>query len=289
MIGIVLAGGTGSRLWPITFAVSKQLLPVYDKPLIHYPISTLMSAGIREIIIITTPEDQSQFQKLLGSGEKLGVNFYFLTQAFPEGLAQAFTIAERLISGHKVCLILGDNIFFGTGLGSQLRQHSNVVGAKIFAYKVSDPERYGVVDFDENRKAISITEKPSSPKSPFAIPGLYFYDERVVDIAKKIKKSERGEFEISSVNQSYLNIDQLNVEILPRGTAWLDTGTFSSLSDASMFVRTIEERQGTKIACLEEIAYRNGWIDKADLLNLARNYKSGTYGDYLEAVARENF
>jgi glucose-1-phosphate thymidylyltransferase len=287
MKGIVLAGGTGSRLWPITKGVSKQLLPVYDKPLIHYPISTLMIAGIREIIVITTPEDQSSFRRLLGDGSDLGINFIYETQPSPDGLAQAFLIAAAHIRDEKCALILGDNLFQGPGLGSKLREYSDIEGAQIFAYRVSDPERYGVVDFDAEGRALSIEEKPKTPRSNYAIPGLYFYDEEVLDIAHSIKPSERGELEISSVNQEYLNRGKLNVSILPRGTAWLDTGTFASLHDASSYVRALEDRQGMKISCLEEIAYRNTWISKAQLLKLAAQYLNGVYGQYLTVLAHE--
>jgi glucose-1-phosphate thymidylyltransferase len=288
MIGIVLAGGTGSRLWPITLGVSKQLLPVYDKPLIHYPIATLMSAGIREILIITTPHDSNSFQKLLGDGSSLGVKFRYLIQEKPLGLAEAFLISEKYIKGQKCALILGDNLFHGAGLGSQLANHQNVTGGQIFAYRVSNPEVYGVVEFDSEGKAISIEEKPASPKSNYAVPGLYFYDEEVLEIAHRIKPSSRGELEITSINQEYLRRNSLQVSILPRGTAWLDTGTFSSLHDATSFVRALEERQGTKIACLEEVSFKNGWITKQDLLELSREYKNSDYGRYLVMIAEES-
>jgi glucose-1-phosphate thymidylyltransferase len=287
MKGIVLAGGTGSRLWPVTKGISKQLLPVYDKPLIHYPISTLMIAGIREIVIITTDIDQLSFRRLLGDGSDFGIKLQYEIQPRPEGLAQAFIVAEEHIDGEKCALVLGDNLFQGSGLGSQLRNFQNVVGAQIFGYRVSDPERYGVIEFDSTGNAISIEEKPSAPKSHFAVPGLYFYDEQILEIARQVKPSARGELEISSVNQAYLDRGELKVSILPRGTAWLDTGTFASLHDASSYVRALEDRQGTKISCLEEIAFRNGWITSDQLLVLAASYKGGPYGAYLNQIAEE--
>jgi glucose-1-phosphate thymidylyltransferase len=287
MIGIVLAGGTGTRLWPLTIATSKQLLPVYNKPLIFYPISTLMAAGIREIVIITTPSDQIAFQKLLGDGKKYGATFHFEVQEKPEGLAQAFLIAEKHIQGKKVCLILGDNIFYGTGLGRQLSKYSQISGAQIFAYRVSDPERYGVVEFDHFGNAISIEEKPIKPRSSYAIPGLYFYDETILDIAKQVTPSARGELEISAVNEKYLDSKRLSVEILQRGTVWFDTGTFSSLNDASTFVRTVEERQGIKIGLIEEIAYRNSWINKSQVEVLADSYKDGELSLYLREILKD--
>ena len=287
MIGIILAGGTGTRLWPLTIATSKQLLPVYNKPLIFYPISTLMAAGIREIVIITTPSDQIAFQKLLGDGKKYGATFHFEVQEKPEGLAQAFLIAEKHIQGKKVCLILGDNIFYGTGLGRQLSKYSQISGAQIFAYRVSDPGRYGVVEFDHFGNAISIEEKPSKPRSSYAIPGLYFYDETILDIAKQITPSARGELEISAVNEKYLDSKRLSVEILQRGTVWFDTGTFSSLNDASTFVRTVEERQGIKIGLIEEIAYRNSWINKSQVEVLANSYKDGELSLYLREILKD--
>jgi glucose-1-phosphate thymidylyltransferase len=289
MRGIVLAGGTGSRLWPLTYAVSKQILPVYDKPLIFYPIATLMSAGIREIIVITTPNDQKDFVKLLGDGSNFGVNFTYKIQASPDGLAQAFLIAENEIRDTSCALILGDNLFYGAGLGNQLQKYNSVDGAQIFAYHVSDPERYGVVEFDQHGKAISISEKPIKPRSNFAIPGLYFYDKQVVEIAKSVKPSLRGELEITSVNARYLELGLLNVSVLQRGTVWMDTGTFDSLHDASSFVRVVEDRQGMKIACLEEIAYRNGWITRNQLLELALTYKASNYSSYLNSIAEEMF
>ena len=287
MIGIVLAGGAGTRLWPLTIATSKQLLPVYNKPLIFYPISTLMTAGIREIVIITTPTDQFSFQKLLGDGKKYGATFHYEVQEKPEGLAQAFLIAEKYIKVKKVCLILGDNIFYGTGLGRQLSKYTEISGAQIFAYRVSDPKRYGVVEFNQKGNAISIEEKPKEPKSPYAIPGLYFYDETVLDIAKQVIPSARGELEISAINEKYLDLNELSVEVLQRGTVWFDTGTFSSLNDASTFVRAIEERQGIKIGLIEEVAYRNSWIDKEQLKVLADFYRDGELSSYLREVSTE--
>ena len=284
MKGIVLAGGTGSRLWPITWGVSKQLLHVYDKPLIHYPISTLMLAGIREILVITTPQDQESFIRLLGSGDRYGVSFSFLTQESPDGLAQAFIIGERFIGRDSCALVLGDNIFYGDGLGTQLKEILNVDGAHIFAYKVKDPERYGVVEFDRHGKVSSIEEKPKSPKSSFAIPGLYFYDNQVVEIAKSVKPSSRGELEITSVNQAYLNLGKLQTTVLARGTAWLDTGTFESLNSASSFIQIIEERQGQKVSCLEEVAWRKGWISDSELATRADEYKSSPFATYLRGL-----
>lgn len=284
MKGIVLAGGTGSRLWPITWGVSKQLLHVYDKPLIHYPISTLMLAGIREILVITTPQDQESFIRLLGDGERYGISFSFLTQESPDGLAQAFLIGERFIGRDSCALVLGDNIFYGDGLGTQLKEILNVDGAHIFAYKVKDPERYGVVEFDQDGKVFSIEEKPKTPKSSFAIPGLYFYDNQVVEIAKSVKPSARGELEITSVNQAYLNLGKLRTTILARGTAWLDTGTFESLNSASSFIQIIEERQGQKVSCLEEVAWRNGWISDSELAARADEYKSSPFATYLRGL-----
>jgi glucose-1-phosphate thymidylyltransferase len=284
MRGIVLAGGTGSRLWPITKVVSKQLLPIHNKPLVYYPISTLMLAGIREIMIITTPHDQQSFRELLGSGSEIGVQFKYIVQEKPEGLAQAFVLAEDFIGNGKVALILGDNIFHGAGLGSQLKNLTDINGCHVFAQQVHDPERYGVITFDDLGKPISIEEKPLNPKSKYAVPGLYFYDHSVVELAKTIEKSARGEFEISSLNQIYLGDGNLAASILPRGTVWLDTGTVNSLSDASLYVKVIEERQGSKIACLEEIAWRNNWISDLDLIKIANKYKSNDYGKYLSGL-----
>jgi glucose-1-phosphate thymidylyltransferase len=287
MKGIILAGGTGSRLWPITKGTSKQLVPVYDKPLIYYPLTTLMSAGIVDILVITTPKDLVNFQSLLGTGKKLGINISYEVQANPSGLADAFIIGEKFIGNESCSLILGDNIFYGSGLGSQLEKNTNITGALIYAYRVTDPERYGVVELDNDNHPVSIEEKPKIPKSNFAIPGLYFYDNSVIEIAKNIKPSSRGEIEISSVNSEYLESNSLKVEILPRGTAWLDTGTFNSLHDASAFVRSIQERQGLKIGCPEEIAYRKGFINRAQLINLAKEYGSNEYSKYLETVSEE--
>jgi len=284
MKGIVLAGGTGSRLWPITWGVSKQLIPVYDKPLIHYPISTLMLAGIREILIITTPQDQVSFKRLLGDGSKYGVKFEFAVQESPDGLAQAFIIGKTFIGKDSCALVLGDNIFYGDGLGTQLKSMVDVKGAHIFAYKVNDPERYGVVEFDQSGKVLSIEEKPSSPKSSYAIPGLYFYDNEVVEIAKQVKPSSRGELEITTVNQAYLERGALQTTVLKRGTAWLDTGTFESLNSASAFIQIIEERQGQKVSCLEEIAWRNEWITDAELIARSDEYKSSPYAGYLRGL-----
>ena len=288
MKGLILAGGTGSRLWPITQGTSKQLLSVYDKPLIYYPLSTLMLAGIREIVIVTTPEDQSAFIRLLGDGSKFGASLKYEVQASPDGLAQVFTICEEHIRGDKCALILGDNIFHGPSLGTRLQRFTDIDGAQIFAYHVADPERYGVVEFDESGKVLSIEEKPAKPKSNFAITGLYFFDEDVLDIAKQVKPSARGELEIGSIHAEYLKRGKLKLEQLPRGTAWLDTGTVDSLHDATSYIRAIQERQGMKIACLEEIAFRNGWITKDQLLESAASFRGGEYGSYLESVAHGN-
>ena len=281
MRGIVLAGGTGSRLWPITKGISKQLLPIYDKPLIHYPLGTLMLAGIREILLISTPDDIPSFQRLLSNGNTLGIEITYAVQAKPNGLAEAFVIGEHFIGNEKTALILGDNIFHGAGLGTQLKTLNQVSGAHIFGYKVSDPSQYGVVEFSESGSVISIEEKPKIPKSRYAVPGLYFYDNEVVEVAKSLKPSARGELEITAVNQNYLDRKKLSLTVLERGTAWLDTGTFESFHAASSFVKIVEERQGNKIACLEEIAWRSGWIDDIQLKSLADGYKGNPYGDYL--------
>lgn len=284
MRGIVLAGGTGSRLWPITKGVSKQLLPIYDKPLVQYPISTLMLAGIRDILIITTPQDQDAFKRLLGDGSKFGVRFEYAIQERPEGLAQAFLIGEVFLQGGKAALVLGDNIFHGEGLGTKLSKLRAVDGAHIFAYKVKDPERYGVVEFDKSGRVLSLEEKPVLPKSSFAIPGLYFYDEKVVEMAKSIRPSARGELEITSINERYLENGKLNVTVLERGTAWLDTGTFESMNAASNFIKVIEDRQGMKVSCLEEIAWRSGWISDSDLLDISKDYRSSPFAEYLAGL-----
>jgi glucose-1-phosphate thymidylyltransferase len=286
MKGIILAGGSGTRLYPITKAISKQLMPIYDKPMIYYPLSVLMLAGINEILIITTPDDQAGFIRLLGDGSELGCRFEFAVQEVPNGLAQAFVIGADFIGDDKVALVLGDNIFYGSGFSGLMQSFNNVKGAAIFAYPVADPERYGVVEFDKNFKALSIEEKPSTPKSNYAVPGLYFYDNQVVEIAKNIPASPRGEFEITDVNKVYLEKDELHVGVMDRGTAWLDTGTFDSLSDASEFVRVIEKRQDTKIGCIEEIAYRMKYINYDALQALAQKYIKSGYGKYIQGIAQ---
>jgi glucose-1-phosphate thymidylyltransferase len=285
MKGIILAGGAGTRLHPITLAVSKQLMPIYDKPMIYYPLSVLMLAGIREILIITTPEDQAAFKRLLGDGADLGCDFQYAVQEVPNGLAQAFVIGREFIGDDKVALVLGDNIFYGSGFGDLVRSHTNPDGAVVFAAPVHDPERYGVVEFDGAQNAISIEEKPTQPKSRYAVPGLYFYDNDVVDIAANIPPSARGEYEITTVNQVYLERGRLKVGAFNRGIAWLDTGTFASLNEASTFVRVIEERQDQKIGCIEEVAYYSKFIDRKQLLHLAQRYEKSGYGTYLKRVA----
>ena len=287
MKGIILAGGTGTRLAPITRALSKQLLPIYDKPMIYYPLSVLMLAGIRDILIITTQEDQTAFQRLLGDGSQFGIELSFAVQPSPEGLAQAFIVGEDFIGGDSVCLILGDNIFYGQGFRPMLRQATTqTFGATIFSYQVSDPQRYGVIEFDAAGKAISIEEKPANPRSHFAVTGLYFYDNEVVNIAKQIQPSPRGELEITSINQEYLRRGQLHVKVLGRGFAWLDTGTQETLLNAAQFVQTIEKRQGYKIACLEEIAFQQSWITLENLMECAKEHRNSTYGAYLHSLAR---
>ena len=284
MKGIILAGGSGTRLWPITKGISKQLMPIYDKPMVYYPLSTLMMAGINEVLVITTPEYNDQFRALLGDGSHLGMSIEYAVQPSPDGLAQAFVIGEEFIGDDSVALVLGDNIFHGVGLGSNLRKNASVEGATIFAYHVSDPKAYGVVEFDDDFRAVSIEEKPTRPKSNYAVPGLYFYDHDVVEIAKSIEPSERGELEISTVNERYLQAGRLNVQVLDRGTAWLDTGTFESMMQASEYVRVIEDRQGYKVGCIEEIAWRQKWIDDQELAALAAPLVKSGYGRYLTSL-----
>ena len=281
MKGIILAGGSGTRLYPITMGISKQLMPIYDKPMIYYPLSVLMLAGIREILIITTPEDNTQFRRLLGDGSDVGCRFEYAIQEKPNGLAQAFVIGAPFVGNDKAALILGDNIFYGSGLSKTLQEASDIEGALIFAYEVSDPERYGVVAFDQQNKAVSIEEKPVNPQSNYAVPGLYFYDNSVLKVAAEIEPSARGEYEITDVNKWYLEQNKLKVAVLNRGTAWLDTGTFDSLHDSSEFVRVIEKRQGLKIGCIEEVAYRMGFIDRTQTISLADKYAKSGYGEYL--------
>lgn len=284
MRGIILAGGTGSRLWPVTKGISKQLMPIFDKPMIYYPLSTLMMAGIREVLIITTQEHRNQFESLLGNGASLGMTIEYAVQKEPKGLAEAFIIGEQFIGNESVALALGDNIFHGTGLGTSLSSYSDLEGAVVYAYHVSNPQDYGVVEFDEHMNAISIEEKPTSPKSSYAVPGLYFFDNKVVEYAKEVRPSERGELEISSINERYLEAGELKVNVLDRGTAWLDTGTFESMVQASEYVRVIENRQGFKIGCIEEIAWRNSWISSEELLSLALPLVKSGYGIYLQSL-----
>jgi len=286
MKGIILAGGSGTRLYPLTIAVSKQLMPVYDKPMIYYPLSTLMLAGINEILIITTPEDQAAFKKLLGDGSQVGCRFEYIVQPKPEGLAQAFILGADFIGNDAAALVLGDNIFYGSGMGTLLGNKVNPDGAVVFAYQVNDPERYGVVEFDSNNRVLSIEEKPTEPKSNFAVPGLYFYDNQVVEIARNIKPSPRGELEITDINKTYLEMGKLEVGVLDRGTAWLDTGTFDSLIQAGQFIEVIEKRQGLKIGCIEEIAYAKGWITDEQMAHQAKIYTKSGYGEYLSNILK---
>jgi glucose-1-phosphate thymidylyltransferase len=288
MKGIILAGGSGTRLHPLTLAMSKQMMPIYDKPMIYYPLSVLMMAGINEILIISTPHDLPHFERLLGNGEIMGCKFSYAVQEVPNGLAQAFVIGEKFIGKNKVALILGDNIFYGVGLGRMLKQISNPEGGVVFAYHVSDPERYGVVDFDKSNKVLSIEEKPKQPKSNYAVPGLYFYDNSVIEIAKNLKPSLRGEYEITDVNKEYLKREKLKVSIMDRGTAWLDTGTFLSLMQAGQFVQVIEERQGLKIGCIEEVAFTMGYINKEQLIKIAQPLTKSGYGNYLLEIAKHS-
>jgi glucose-1-phosphate thymidylyltransferase len=285
MKGIILAGGSGTRLFPITMGISKQLMPIYDKPMIYYPITTLISAGINEILIITTLEDNASFKKLLGNGDQFGISISYEVQEVPNGLAQAFVIGENFIGNDKVCLVLGDNIFHGPGINTKMNDFFDVNGAGVFAYWVSDPERYGVVEFDSNYKALSVSEKPTNPNSNYAIPGIYFYDNSVIEVAKNLKPSPRGEYEITDVNKYYLNKNQLDVGILNKGTVWLDTGTIESLNDASEYVRVIEKRQGIKIGCIEEAAYKKGFISKSHLIEIGDKFKKSGYGSYLQKIA----
>lgn len=286
MRGIILAGGSGTRLYPITLATSKQLIPIYDKPMIYYPLSTLLSAGINDILIISTPQDLPRFEQLLGSGEQIGCNFTYKVQDKPRGLADAFIVGEDFIGNDKVAMVLGDNIFYGTQMGAKLKQYTSVDGGVVFGYQVSDPERYGVVEFDDNNKVVSIEEKPAKPKSNYAIPGLYFFDNSVSEIAKNVKPSDRGEIEITEIHNAYLRQNKLEVCLLDRGTAWLDTGTFQSMNQASQFVQVIEERQGLKIGCIEEIAYHEGFITKDQLLKLAEPLAKSGYGKYLQHLVK---